>query len=39
MDALSTEHRHKIFEGNARRVFPRFGARTARATNAAARVA
>jgi len=32
---LGAEERHKIFEDNARRIFPRFGARTARAVNAA----
>ena len=37
MDALSADDRHKIFEGNARRVFARLGARTAREVNAAAR--
>ena len=37
VQALSAEDRHKIFEGNARRVFPRLGSRSARAVNAAAR--
>ena len=37
MDALSPEDRHKIFEGNARRVFGRLGSRTAREVNASAR--
>ena len=37
VQALSAEDRHKIFEGNARRVFPRLGNRSARAVNAAAR--
>ena len=32
---LSAEDRAKIFEGNARRVFSRFGDRTARAVNRA----
>ena len=32
---LTDEDKAKIFEGNARRVFPRFGARTARAVNTA----
>ena len=35
--ALSEGDRRKIFEGNARRVFPRLGAKSARAVNAAAR--
>jgi 4-oxalmesaconate hydratase len=35
--ALSADDRYKIFEGNARRVFPRLGNRTARAVNASAR--
>ena len=35
--ALSGEDRHKIFEGNTRRVFPRLGNRSARAVNASAR--
>jgi len=37
MDALSAEDRHKIFEGNARRVFSRLGSRSAREVNASAR--
>jgi len=37
LKTLSTSDRHKIFEGNARRVFPRLGNRTARAVNASAR--
>src|SRR6187455_3265547 len=37
LKTLSTEDRHKIFEGNARRVFPRLGNRSARAVNASAR--
>jgi len=36
IDWLPAADREKIFEGNARRVFPRFGSRTARAVNAAA---
>jgi 4-oxalmesaconate hydratase len=35
--ALAPEDRHRIFEGNARRVFPRLGRRTAREVNAVAR--
>jgi 4-oxalmesaconate hydratase len=35
--ALSADDRHKIVEGNARRVFPRLGNGTARAVNASAR--
>jgi len=31
--ALSPPDRHSIFEGNARRVFPRLGQRTAREVN------
>ena len=34
--ALSEEARHRIFEGNARRVFPRLGNRSAREVNGAA---
>jgi 4-oxalmesaconate hydratase len=34
--ALSAAARHKIFEGNARRVFPRLGNRSAREVNGAA---
>jgi 4-oxalmesaconate hydratase len=34
---LNAEDRRKIFEGNARRVFSRFGTRTARTVNAGAR--
>ena len=37
LEALSASDRHQIFEGNARRVFPRFGTKTAREVNAAAR--
>jgi 4-oxalmesaconate hydratase len=37
LKALSASDRHKIFEGNARRVFPRFGTKTAREVNAAVR--
>jgi 4-oxalmesaconate hydratase len=37
MDALSAEDRRKIFEGNARRVFGRLGAKSARDVNATAR--
>ena len=37
MEALSADDRHKIFEGNARRVFPRLGSQSARDVNAAAR--
>jgi len=37
VDWLSAADRGKIFEGNARRVFPRFGSRSARAVNASAR--
>ncbi|CAG0952423.1 4-oxalmesaconate hydratase [Burkholderiales bacterium] len=37
LQALATEDRYKIFEGNARRVFPRLGNRSARAVNAAGR--
>ena len=37
LKALSATDRHRIFEGNARRVFPRFGTKTAREVNAAAR--
>jgi 4-oxalmesaconate hydratase len=33
--ALSPPDRHSIFEGNARRVFPRLGQRTAREVNRA----
>jgi 4-oxalmesaconate hydratase len=33
LQALSQPDRHKIFEGNARRVFPRLGQRTAREVN------
>jgi 4-oxalmesaconate hydratase len=39
IDWLSAADRRKIYEDNARRVFPRFGARTARAVNAAAAAA
>jgi 4-oxalmesaconate hydratase len=35
LKALSEPDRHKIFEGNARRVFPRLGQRTAREVNRA----
>jgi len=35
LKALSEPDRHKIFEGNARRVFPRLGQRTAREVNGA----
>jgi 4-oxalmesaconate hydratase len=34
---ISAVDRAKIFEGNARRVFPRFGKRTPREVNTAAR--
>ena len=34
---LSAEDRHKIFEGNARKVFPRLGNRSARQVNASGR--
>ena len=34
---ISAADRAKIFEGNARRVFPRFGKRTPREVNASAR--
>ena len=37
MDALSAADRHKIFEGNARRVFGRLGSKSARTVNAAAK--
>jgi len=37
LKTLSTEDRHKVFEGNARRVFPRLGNKSARAVNASAR--
>jgi 4-oxalmesaconate hydratase len=37
MDALSASDRAKIFEGNARRVFGRFGSKSARQLNAAAK--
>ena len=37
MDALSAADRHKIFEGNTRRVFGRLGARSAREANAMAK--
>jgi len=37
LTALAKDDRHKIFEGNARRVFGRLGNRTAREINAAAR--
>ena len=36
VQALSAQARHQIFEGNARRVFPRLGNRSARAVNGAA---
>ena len=36
VQALSAEARHRIFEGNARRVFPRLGNRSAREVNGAA---
>ncbi len=36
VQALSEEARHRIFEGNARRVFPRLGNRSAREVNGAA---
>jgi len=37
LKTLSAEDRHKIFEGNARRVFPRLGNKSARAVNASGR--
>src|SRR5881394_3938430 len=37
IDALSESDRFKIFEGNARRVFARLGAKSARDVNATAR--
>ena len=36
VQGLSADARYRIFEGNARRVFPRLGARSARAVNATA---
>jgi len=37
IDWISDADRAKIFEGNARRVFSRFGTRTPREVNASAR--
>jgi 4-oxalmesaconate hydratase len=37
LKTLSAEDRHKIFEGNARRIFPRLGNKSARQVNASAR--